>query len=294
MMQTPPLTRFAWHPVTKSQRGYVLLAVLWLIAALSLMVASMIQDVRLEVRQAALAKRSLEANALGTAAIRLVVSGMVGDAKKLPTGILRKPVTVFGSVVGIEIVPLNGLIDLNNASPALLADMFRFGGEVPADPAADLAAKVVAYREAKDTLGRPRKFHGVEDLLRVGGVDHALYAKLEKSLTTSISGSGLVNALAAPETVLAILAKGDLTRARQLVFARLSSPESLDTSTLTAAHIENVPTTYLEIRALGPEVDQMAYAVVWQVDLGVPAYGLPWQTISTKSYPMRVGPEPSQ
>lgn len=277
----------------KESRGYVLLAVLWLIAALSLMVGTLLQEVRQETRQAMLDKSKLSAGALSEAAIRLVLCSMVGDASALSKGIVRKTVTIFDAAVGLEIVPMNGYIDLNNAQPALLADMLRYAGGMPADAATELAQKIVSYREIRDTQGQARKFHGVEDLLRVEGVDYALYARVEKLLTTHVNGPGLVNPLAASEEVLAILTKGDVTRAHQLAVARLASPESVDTSTLTASQIENTSTTYFEIRALGPVVDQVAYGVIWQVDLRTPAHGLPWQTIFMKPFSMRVGPQSS-
>jgi len=277
----------------KGRRGYVLLAVLWLVAALSLMVGTLLLEVRQETRQALADKSRLNAGALSEAAIRFVLCSMVGDASALRKGILRKTITLFDATVELEIVPMNGYIDLNNAKPQLLADMLRYAGAMPADAAAELAQRIVSYREVRDTLGQARKFHGVEDLLRVDGVDYALYARVEKLLTTHTNGTGLVNPLAAPEGVLAVLTQGDVVRAHQLGVARVTSPESIDTSTLAPGRIESVATPYIEIRALGPVVDQVAYGVIWQVDLRTPAHGLPWQTISTKPYSVRIGPQSS-
>ena len=256
------------------------------------MVGTLLQEVRQETRQALADKRRLSAAALSEAAIRFVLCSMVGDATALRKGISRKTISVLDATVEIEIVPMNGYIDLNNAKPPLLADMLRYAGALPADAAAELAQKIVSYRAVRDTLGQARKFHGVEDLLRVDGVDYALYARVEKLLTTHMNGSGLVNPLAAREGVLAILAQGDVTRAHQLAVARSTSPESIDTSTLTQGQIESATTPVIEIRALGPVVDQVAYGVVWQVDLRTPAHGLPWQTISMKPFSLRVDPQP--
>ena len=272
-------------------RGYVLLAVLWLIVALSLMVATLLQEVRQETRQAMIDKARLNASAVAEAAIRLVLCDMVGDASTLSKGIVRKTVPVFDALVTLEIVPMNGYVDLNNAQPALLADLFRYAGGLPADAAAEIASRVVAYRATSDPQGQARKFHGVEDLLRVNGVGYDLYARIEKLVTVNVNGQGRITPLAAPEGILAVLTQGDVVRAHQLAIARMANPESVDTGPLTANLTETVSTTYLEIRALGPVVEQVAYGVIWQVDLQTPAHGLSWQVISTKPYSVRVGPE---
>lgn len=284
------------HPVTglklqTGRHGYALLVVLWLVAVLSIMVASMTRDVRLEIRQTAIAKSQVEASALCEAAIRLVLSAMVADVRNLPKGIARNSVQVFGVPVAIEVIPMNGYIDLNNAPQPLLADMFRYAGEQPEDMANELASRVLAYRLVREPGGRTQRFHGVEDLLRVQGVNYRLYAKIENLLTTGIDGSGLVNPLAAPEGVLRVLAKGDSGRAHQIASARNISAESVDTSTLTANLIENTSPSYVEIRALAPAVDHAAFGTLWQVDVASRAHGLPWRTLVAKPYHLPAQPE---
>lgn len=274
------------------QRGYVLLAVLWLVAVLSVMAATLLHEVRQETRQAMADKNRLRDGALSEAAIRLVLSEMVGDATALSKGIVRKTVPVFEIPVALEIVPMNGYIDLNSAPPALLADMLRYAGGMPVDASAELASRIVAFRTSRDALGQPRKFHGVEDLLRIGGLDYGVYARVEPLITVNVNGNGLVNPMAASEGVLTVLAQGDATRAHQLAITRLANPLSADTSALTANYLESVETGYLEFRASGPVVDQMAYGVIWQVDLKASAHGLPWRVISMKPYTVRAGQEP--
>lgn len=288
-LQPPP--RSIWLSARVGQRGYALLVVLWLVAVLSIMVASMTGDVRLETRQAAVVKNRVEAMAVSEAAIRLELARIVADAQNLPKGIARSNAQVFGVPVAIEIIPLNGYIDLNNASQPLLADMFRYAGEQPEDMANELASRVLAYRLEKESGGRPRRFHGIEELLRIRGVDYRLYAKIENLLTTGIDGAGLVSPMAAPEGVLRVLAKGDVGRARQIANARNAGIESVDTSTLTANLIENTPTSYLEIRALAPVADRAAFGAVWQVDVAARAHGLPWRVLAAKSYNLPAQPE---
>lgn len=273
-----------WQSLQDGERGYALLVVLWLVAVLSIMVASMTGDVRLETRQAAVVKNRVEATALSEAAIRLAVSGIVANAQNLPKGITRSMVQVFGVPVAIEIIPLNGYIDLNNAPQALLTDMFRYAAEQPEEIANELASRILAFRLNPESGGRLQRFHGVEDLLRIRGVDYRLYAKIENLLTTSIDGSGLVNPLAAPEGVLRVLAKGDVGRARQISNARNGSTESVDTSTLTANFVANTPTSYLEIRAHTPALDQVEFGTAWHVDVATRAHGLPWRTLAVKPY----------
>ena len=60
-----------------TQRGIALIAVLWIVTALSVIVTGVVHSVRSEVRLVSVARQSTEAAALGEAAIMLVFSFVV-------------------------------------------------------------------------------------------------------------------------------------------------------------------------------------------------------------------------
>jgi general secretion pathway protein K len=262
-----------------TERGIALLAVLWLVAALSIMITGLQKVVRGEIQIASQFRNSVIGEGLADAAIRLTLQDLTADKSKTFKSIKYKTVSVFGSDISVEIIPLNGYIDMNSASVGLLADTFEYGGGLSKEVALRLAVSAVEARDQKSVSGVPLRFHAIEDLLRLPGVDYDVYAKIKSYLTADIASSGRVNPLAASEGVLAILAKGNLAQVTQLLESRRSSPESIDTTALTANHIDMAPTSYLLIRAVTVAQDNINLARTWRVDLSAPSYGLPWRVL---------------
>ena len=122
--------------------------------------------------------------------------------------------------IAVEIIPLNGLIDINRASGPLLTALFAVAGGLDADRASALAGSVVAARVPGPATQRGPRFEAVEDLLQLPGVDFPLYARLSALVTTDSMGSGRVNAMAAPEGVLVVLSEGNTGRAARIATAR--------------------------------------------------------------------------
>jgi general secretion pathway protein K len=261
------------------KRGIALVAVLWLVAALSIMLIGLQHVVRGEIQTAGQAQNGVTSSGIADAAIRLTLQGM-NAAKSLSEKAIRTEiVTVFDNEVKVQIVPMNGLIDLNNAPQSLLADVYEYAGGVPKDEALKLANLTVEARERRGPDALPEKLHAIEDLLRITGLSYDAYAKMSGCLTTEIAGSGRVNPLAAAAETLVILGRGDRIRALQLVESRLSNPESMDVTTLTTQHIQMEPTSYLAISAtLKPQGD-VTVTRTWRVDLSTPARGLPWRVL---------------
>ena len=102
------------------QRGMVLIAVLWIVAALSIIVSGITRSVREEARMLSLTRQSVEFSALGDAAIQLALQEMA--SLPAPVGRLIQIETVYqGVAIPVEVMPLNGLIDINAASMPLLS-----------------------------------------------------------------------------------------------------------------------------------------------------------------------------
>lgn len=261
------------------RRGIALLAVLWLVAAMSIMLAGLQHVVHGEIRIASQTRTNVSSAALADAAIRLTLQALDVDKTRSIKSIQTKVISVLGADVKVDVIPLNGYIDLNNAPLSLLVDVFRYAGEVSDQEAQRLAVAALEARSAKGADGMPVRFHAIEDLLRIEGFDYKVYARLKNYVTVDTVGSGRVNPLAASMGVLVVLAKGDHLRAQQLFEARLSSPESMDTTTLTAAHLEIAPTNSLLFRAAIAAQDSTILVRTWRVNLSASSYGLPWRVL---------------
>lgn len=270
------------HPVALQPRkpaGMALLAVLWLVAALSVMVSGLLHVVRSETRIAAQVRLGVVNSGLADAAIRLVLQELSAAPNKSTNTIQTTTISVFGKDVQVEVIPLNGYIDLNNASENLLSDVFEFGAGMAGGQARSMAAAAVQARSTKGADGTLVGFHSVEDLLQLPGFQYSAYAKINKLLTVDLFGSGRVNPLAAPMGTLLILAKGDQTRAQQLFESQRANPETMDTTQLTAAHLDKASSGQFVLHASVAIADQLSFVRSWRVDLSSSAFGLPWRVL---------------
>ncbi|HEY0201885.1 MAG TPA: type II secretion system protein GspK [Burkholderiaceae bacterium] len=261
-----------------------LIAVLWMVAALSIIVTSLSQAVRSEARLTSSERQIVTAGAQGDAAIQMVLQEMAANGNGL-----NRQTTVQSSYRGqsiqVEISPLNGLVDINRAPEPLLANLLTYAGGIPPANASALAHAMVEWRSAKSALGRPRDFEALEDLLQVPGFDYDLYASIAPLATADRPGSGRVNPMAAPEGVLAILGNGNAARASGIAAARDAGQIGIDTTTLDGNFIDNTATKRFRLQARVPLQDGGAVVIARSVTLGTSAQdGLPWQTFRTEQH----------
>ena len=262
-----------------SSRGLALVAVLWLVAALTVVVTSLSGAVRQEVRAVSTARQAVTGEALGQAAIHLVLQDLAARIDK-PQRLFFIQTTYRDVPMQVRIQPLNGLIDLNTAPEGLLALAFQHAGGVDRDRAAQLAAAATRYRSAKDARGRDVAFEAVEDLLQVPGVDYTLYARLAGLVTADLRGSGRVNVLAAPAEVLGVLAGGDFARGAQLAADRDGGKPGFDTTALQGAYVETVAhTARYHLQARVPLSEGSGLLVSRTVDFGAARAGVPWRIL---------------
>ena len=251
-------------------------------AALSLLVTGLVQSVRREVKLAASSRDFVVADALGQAAIHLVLRQLV--AKPEAVSSLVQVDTLFqGVAMKVQVLPLSGLIDINSASEALLSSLFVVAGKRDSADAEALARAVSEYRAQKNGRGQPRGFEAIEDLLQVPGVVYPLYAKLKSLITADYRGSGRVNPLAAPSDVLVVLAGGDWQRALQISQARDAGQVGVDTTSLNANFIDSASTKRFRLVARVPLGNGAWLLSSRVVDLGDGAKtGLPWRTLNVE------------
>ena len=263
-----------------------LIAVLWLVAALSLMVTGVSGVVRQETRMVGIAKDRVTAQAIGDAALMLVLQKL--SAEKMPISQWTDTsVNYRGLDVMVTVMPLSGLININGASLPLLTALLTIGGGAPEGAAQEIAISILDRRERSSQDGRrPERFEAIEDLMQVPGIDYDLYARLAPSITASSVGSGgnAVNPLAAPPEVLRILANGDEGVANNIAAARATGEAGVDTSGLNASLARaGAGQRRYRVTAKVPMADGHIFLVDRSVYFGARTRdGLPWYTFEAR------------
>lgn len=277
------------------QRGVALALLLWIVAALSLLVSGLTYLARTDVQLTALQRDQAQAQAAATGVGHLLLHELLlaraaGDYDG--RGIFARGYQFNGLELVARAVPASGFVSLNMASGELLAGLFRHHGGLAPGQAEILAEDVLAWRAnvlrlgpEEATLPEPQAgaqggpFQVVEDLLRVPGVSRALYDRVSPVVHALSAGQAGVDPAAAPAAVLRVLADGD-----QAVAAAVQESRQDMASAEAGAYNALVP-TYLSAggsTAYCLEIDvTMTDGRVFQqriwVDTAAGAKGLPWR-----------------
>jgi general secretion pathway protein K len=266
------------------QRGLALIAVLWLVAALSLIATGMMQTVRTEARMTARTSDVVLASALGESAMQLALQA-VATSGKLPDKLVRDIVIYAGVNVAVQLAPLNGYIDINKAPVELLQQTLQTAAGLPQDRAGALAQAIVERRAAIGPSGKPDLFEAPEDLLRIPGLDYPIYAHIAALVTVDAGGSGRVNPLAAPPQVLRVLTSGNDAAVANFAAGRDAGQIGLDQSAMNAAWLDPAGATAVELQAIVPLADGGSARVVRRYLLGKSdSDGLPWRVFYAESF----------
>jgi general secretion pathway protein K len=244
----------------------VLVAVLWIVMALSIIVTGLTRSVRDEARMISAARQGVQASYLGDAAIQIVLQQLAFNAQTVER-LVTLPVQFHGRTMEVQVAPLNGLIDVNSASAQLLGRLLSVAGGLADGEAAALAQAIVDFREQRTPQGLVRRFEALEDVMQVPGVTYDLYARLSGLATVDIRSSGKVNPMAAPAAVLQVLAGGDAQAATQIDGARQSGQASVDLTGLDGAFIGSGGVRRYRIQARVPVADGATYLITRFVDV---------------------------
>ena len=264
----------------RSNRGVALVAVLWVVAALSILVTGLVQTQRQEIRSAASSRLRLQADAVGQGAILQAVQILIVQPR-LRERFARMRIAYDGAEVQVEVQPFSGLVDWNLAPAPLLAALFALSGGTDPVTADRLAAGVVALREARPSEPPPR-FKSPEEVLNVEGIDYDLYARLAHLVTTDSRGSGRINPLSASPEVLLLLAGGDQNLASRVAADRDANVPGMDTTRLQTAFTDSSVSSRFRFRAFVPAPDGSQVVVVRDIDISPAADGTaPWRTMRT-------------
>ena len=103
---------FSGEPALRAKsEGMALIAVLWIVAALSIMISGVQTSVRSEIRIVGAGRQALEAVALGEAAMHMALQDLAAS-KERSARRLARDYFYAGRGMQVELIPLNGLIDL--------------------------------------------------------------------------------------------------------------------------------------------------------------------------------------
>ena len=264
------------------QQGLALIAVLWIVAALGLVLGAIMLATRSEIRSVQMHQASVQAEALGQAGVALLARDLLARPER-PEGITVHEYAFEGQVLQVVQQPANGRIDLTNAPAALLAELFRVHGGLSASQAQAAADQLVALRQR--SAARGERLVVAEDLIRLLGLDAPTYARIAPWVTTASGGDGRVNVLAAPEGVLLVLARGDAGVARQYRLARDQAGPLADSTRLVGEWRTQQAGRVRDL-AVRVAVGDRLYTHHQTLDLSEPTdEGAPWTILLRRTQP---------
>lgn len=263
--------------MSRGGRGVALVAVLWVVAALTLMVAGAIYGTRAEIRSVSSQRQILVGVARADGALALLLRQWRMPGAPQVQRAVRVPVGFDGVDMEVRAYPMTGFVDLNVATAALLAAVFEIGGGLDKGRATELAEAVVAARDQPEYKTAGRRFAAVEDLLQVPGVDYDFYQRVAELLTVDGLSGGRVNPLAAPLEVLTVLTGGDAAAAEKFAQAREEAEIDAQTLGMNPDFIDGTSSfRYLFVVSVPLPDGGVLRALRW-VDLQPStANGLPW------------------
>lgn len=224
--------------MNRRRNGFALVAVLWGMSLLAVVAVSLTAMVRGEALLMRNRTEQAQAEALAEAGISLAVMGLLEprpDRRWAADGVVRT-VVFAGRRLRVAIEDEQGKIDLNSASPELLAGLFVSAGQSKAW-AAVLADRVADWRDEDDLrrlngaesadyqnaghAARPRNgpFQSLEELGLVLEVSPDLPRRVRPALTL-YSGRGAPDPTIAPRDILAALPEMTEAKIDKIVEAR--------------------------------------------------------------------------
>lgn len=268
------------NPKGEKYQGVALIAVLWIVAVLGIIVTGLSHSVRGELRQVSMSREMVQSKAWAEAAIVLVLQQMSAAAQR-PNRLMTVNLLYEGQAIDVQIMPLNGLIDINSASAPLLARLFEGAGGMATQAAEELARSVVDARVNPDKQGRAVRFDAIQDLLRLPGIGYELYARLAPLITTEAGGSGKVNPLAAPAAVLQVIAGGGSTASVAGFIARRETETAgVDATMFDGSLLDTAVTQRFQLQARVPLHGGSSSLLTCSVDLsGGARDGMPWRIL---------------
>lgn len=275
------MSRKRFPPDAKKSSGLALIAVLWLVAAMGLIITGVVKSVKTETISSGQQRQFFQAKTQADALILLALQNLFFQPDPFGQANQSARYVFAGQTLNVQISPLNGLIDINNAPPELLTQLYAVASGLPKQTAQALSQATIQTRETTNSQGLQAKFDASEDLLQVPGMTYDHYVNIKKLVTADLKdGSGRINPLAAPLGVLTVLTGGDAVAAAVLYDNRNVPLTGMDTTALNPAFIETRVSNSIRLSVNMPMTNGGTLARNWDV-LGIQDQrtGLPWRVL---------------
>jgi len=244
----------------RTQRGFVLLFVLWVLALLALIAASFVLTSHSAILAARHRADEIRAKALDDAGINRAIFALLDptESSRWRQDGTPRQFVFGGAVIWVSLSAENGKIDLNAAPGPVLEGLFIHTGAAPA-LCESLARQILDRRAARaistgvepaGALGRTGDpaFTMISQLGGLDGMTPALYARL-KPLVTVYSGLPTIDPNTAPADVLLSLPGGDAREIARFLAARAQAQENAAAPASIAGFLRAAPGGALTIRA---------------------------------------------
>jgi len=164
------------------QSGVALGIVVWFIAGMALLVSGIVSEARIDTRLAQLHYFKAQAAAAGDGAINLALAEQIGLKESGQRGANRQQnFQIGGKIVDIRMIPGGLLVNISTEDLQGLTALFSVAQRSQAGDEERwryspnrLARAVIAYRDGVQGR-RGQQFYGLEDLMRVPGVDRGVF-----------------------------------------------------------------------------------------------------------------------
>ncbi len=211
--------------------GLALPAVLWTLAALSLLLGSFVMFARVETQLTTTLVDQQRTRALMAAGVTYVQAALSQDQRLSQQPPLDASIELDGQPVQLHLVNVAGLIDLNAAEDALATQLLQRELQWPVE-------KIQAFLAHRRSQPAPA-FPSLSDLRRAPGMDAASWARLAP-LVTVHGGSSGVNVLLAPRDVLSSLLPNNPRAVQAFDRARREPGQTPDLTLINSPHHQPV------------------------------------------------------
>ena len=217
--------------LTCRSSGLALPAVLWTLAALSLLLGSFVMFARVQTQLTTTLVDQQRTRALMAAGVTYVQAALSQDQRLSQQPPLDASIELDGQPVQLHLVNVAGLIDLNAAEDTLATQLLQRELQWPVE-------KIQAFLAHRRSQPAPA-FPSLSDLRRAPGMDAASWARLAP-LVTVHGGSSGVNVLLAPLDVLSSLLPNNPRAVQAFDRARREPGQTPDLTLINSPHHQPV------------------------------------------------------
>ena len=261
--------------------------VVWFIAGMSLLVAGIVANAKVDTKTTQVHLSKAKAVAAGDGAIQLaMIQRRQGYSSAGQGPQISETVHQLGDVeVVVRLYPASGFINVSSAPKEVLSVLFRVAGGLAPGEAQYVAESVVKWRSGKAQNHRQQtrkknKFYSLEDMLRVDGVSRALLDSIRDYAVAGSWARTSTDWSASPEAMMAVLSSLDPAKAGQTGKRRAASAKGRSAGRSNRgdatggvfradAHVQYGGRTWLRRRWLSADRQGQ--------------YGLPWRVVRTEA-----------